>query len=132
MVRRVDRLLCFEAAVLLVVTPLQSCAALPSVDGNSPIVDKIPPKKCNGTCDVDTCDFIDNMCLNKLDLHPGSFSLPAKSCSGNTLELIFARGFPFAVLDCVKYVVAHPQDLARLLVENAVCFGRCSCKIVPS
>lgn len=88
-VRRVVWLLCFVAATVLVVTPLQSCTALPSANGDSPIVDKIPPKQCNGTCDVDECDFIDNMCLNRLDLHPGTFSLPGNSCKGNTFGLIF-------------------------------------------
>jgi Ca2+/Na+ antiporter len=35
---------------------------------------------CTGECDVDSCDFLEDMCLNKIDMKSGDFSLPHEPC----------------------------------------------------
>ncbi len=45
--------------------------------------------ECSGTCDVDSCDFLDNMCLNKVDQYSGSFDLAAgEPCEGRAIGLL--------------------------------------------
>jgi Ca2+/Na+ antiporter len=44
---------------------------------------------CNGTCDVTTCDFLDNLCLNTIDLKGGDFSLPDTPCEGSGWGIFF-------------------------------------------
>ena len=35
---------------------------------------------CQGECDITSCDVLENLCLNKIDTKPGSFSLPDNPC----------------------------------------------------
>ena len=43
--------------------------------------------ECEGVCDNTSCDFLDDMCLNKLDTLSGDFSLPATPCRGSGIGL---------------------------------------------
>ena len=35
---------------------------------------------CHGECDTTSCDVLENLCLNRLDMHSGSFGLPDNPC----------------------------------------------------
>eukprot|EP00605_Chrysophyceae_sp_TOSAG23-4_P002303 GSChrysophyteH1.ASY1.ANO1.2549.1 assembled CDS len=45
--------------------------------------------ECSGVCDVTSCDFLDDMCLNKIDQFSGNFSLPEMPCEGRGIGLFF-------------------------------------------
>ena len=51
---------------------------------------KVIPVICNGTCDVSSCDFVGDLCLNRIDFAGGNFDRrTGESCAPDTWGVLF-------------------------------------------